>query len=72
MDFIRSIADPCAYTKDHIDGTIYLSVHVDNMLLLCPNKRDRKSFELKMEEQFEITKKDDVSYLDHSEDTRRH
>jgi Reverse transcriptase (RNA-dependent DNA polymerase) len=64
LNFTRSNADPCTYRKDHADATIYLTVHVDDMLLLCPNERVRKLFEETMEEQFEITKRlDDLSYL---------
>jgi hypothetical protein len=64
MDFIRSTADPCAYVKQDKDGTVYLTVHVDDMLLISPSKRVRENFESKMEEQFEITKQlNDISYL---------
>jgi hypothetical protein len=43
---------------------MYLTVHVDDMLLLSPTKRTRNTFEMSMEEQFEITKQvNDLSYL---------
>jgi hypothetical protein len=58
------MADSCAYVKNHDDGTLYLTVHVDDMLLLSPTKKSRESFELEMKEQFEITKQvNDLSYL---------
>jgi hypothetical protein len=64
MNFIRSIADPCAYTKQHEDGAMYLTVHVDDMLLVSPTQRSRKGFEASLEDQFEITKQlNDLSYL---------
>jgi hypothetical protein len=50
--------------KRHADGTIYLTVHVDDMLLISPTKQARKIFEMSMEEQFKITKQiNELSYL---------
>jgi hypothetical protein len=64
MSFIRSVADPCAYVKHHEDGDMYLTVHVDDMLLVSPTERSRRIFEVNLEEQFEITKQlNDLSYL---------
>ena len=64
IKFKRSSADPCAYTKEIKDGTLYLTVHVDDMLLISPTTNARKSFETEMEKQFEITKQvNDLSYL---------
>ena len=64
MKFKRSSADPCAYTKVNKDGTLYLTVHVDDMLLISPTTNARKSFETEMEKQFEITiQVNDLSYL---------
>jgi len=48
MKFERSSADPCAYTKEDKDGTLYLTVHVDDMLLISPTTNSRKSFESEM------------------------
>jgi hypothetical protein len=64
MGFTRSTADPCAYVKRHKEGDAYLTVHVDDMLLICPSESLRASFESKLEERFEITKQvNDLSYL---------
>jgi hypothetical protein len=64
MGFKRSAADHCAYVKDHSSGLIYLTVHVDDMLLFSPTRKIRELFESKLEEQFEITKQlNDLSYL---------
>jgi hypothetical protein len=64
MKFKRSSVDPCAYVRSHEDGDIYLTVHVDDMLLFSPSKRTRHIFEAVMEEQFEITKQlNNLSYL---------
>jgi len=64
MQFQRSTADPCAYVKCHKDGPLYLTVHVDDMLLISSTKRTRQMFESIMEEHFEITKQlNSLSYL---------
>jgi hypothetical protein len=64
MKFRRSIADPCAYTRNHKDGTFYLTVHVDDMLLASPSEAARIWFESEMERQFEISKQlNELSYL---------
>jgi len=50
--------------KRHADGTIYLTVHVDYILLIISTKQAREIFEISLEEQFEITKQiNDLSYL---------
>ena len=50
--------------KRHAKGTIYLTVHVNDMLLIIPTKQARKIFEMSIEEQFDITKQiKDPSYL---------
>jgi hypothetical protein len=50
MKFERSVADQRAYTRSHKEGQLYLTVHVDDMLLISPSddarlvrKRDGKS-----------------------------
>ena len=50
--------------KRHAKGTIYLTVHVNDMLLISPTKQARKILEMSMEEKFEITNQiNDLSYL---------
>ena len=56
MKFKCSIADPCAYTRQHKVGPLYLTVHVD-MLLASPSDSARLWFEKDMESQFELSKK---------------
>jgi len=64
MKFERSVADPCAYTRPHKDGQLYLTVHVDDMLLISPSDDARLWFEKDMESQFTITKQvNELSYL---------
>jgi hypothetical protein len=64
MGFTRSTADPCAYVQRHPEGNLFLTVHVDDMLLMCPNSKLRTAFESEMEKRFEITKQlNDLSYL---------
>jgi len=66
MKFKRSIADPCAYiyTRYHKDGALYLTVHVDDMLLASSSDSARLWFEQNMESQFEISKQcNQLSYL---------
>jgi hypothetical protein len=64
MNFVRFTADPCAYLKLHEDGPLYLTVHVDDMLLASPNDTTRLWFEYEMKRQFEISKQvNELSYL---------
>lgn len=59
-----SRADPCLYTMRVPEGTIIVSIHVDDMLLTCPNKKWREWFEQKMKKNFELVcQYDNLSYL---------
>jgi hypothetical protein len=49
----QSTADRCAYTKDSKDGIIYLTVHVDDMLLASPTVQYRNWFESHLQKQFQ-------------------
>jgi hypothetical protein len=62
--FKPSRADRCLYVKHTAEGIIILSIHVDDMLLTCPNIEWRSWFENTMEKHFTLVKQHDtLSYL---------
>jgi hypothetical protein len=64
MGFKPERADRCQYILKTSEGRIILSIHVDDMLLTCPNKKWRGWFEKRMEAKFTLAKQHDVvSYL---------
>ena len=57
-------ADACVYTKRWKQGTVIVSVHVDDMLVTTPEPEARRWFEEEIGRKFEIvTQRDEVSYL---------
>jgi len=57
MKFKTSTADP-------EDGNMFLTIHIDDMLLISPTKTSRLIFEKEMEYQFEKKKQvNNISYL---------
>jgi len=65
LGFSQSKADPCLYTHHHPKhGIMHAAIHVDDILLIAPNKTQQSWFESSMKKQFEIVSQyDNVSYL---------
>jgi hypothetical protein len=64
MNFKQSTADQCAYISSTTAGIVYLTVHVDDMLLSSPSKEYRTWFEKELSKQFQIViQQDDITYL---------
>jgi hypothetical protein len=55
MGFQKTKADPCAYVKRDSAGVIFLTVHVDDMLLASPSPTVRSWFENQVKKWFEIS-----------------
>ena len=65
LGFTQSKADPCLYTHHHPKhGIMHAAIHVDDILLIAPNKIQQHWFESSMKKQFELVSQyDNVSYL---------
>ena len=64
IDFIPSKADKCLYVKQTTDGDITLSIHVDDMLVVAPNKTQLNLFEKDINKNFQLVcQYNNVSYL---------
>jgi hypothetical protein len=62
--FTRSKADQCVYVKPSPHGNIYLSVHVDDMLIATPSKASRLWFESTFSHKYELTgQHQKISYI---------
>jgi hypothetical protein len=64
MNFRTNKADKCLYMKDTEDGLITLSIHVDDMLVVAPNKSQLTKFENEISKHVELVcQYHNVSYL---------
>jgi hypothetical protein len=65
LGFHSTESDRCLYFKHTSDGIIYLSLHVDDMLLSFPHEKYRTWFESALlKKTYELSSQhDDLSYL---------
>jgi hypothetical protein len=64
LDFTPTKPDPCLYTKQTSDGLMFVTTHVDDILLLAPNLKQQSIFIKEFSKQFELVSQfNKVSYL---------
>jgi len=64
MGFKKGKSDPCLYTRITKEGTLYVAIHVDDILLSASTRELQQQFEEMLAKQFDITtQRDNISYL---------
>ena len=61
--FRQSSADPCLFYKHHAGSSTFLTLYVDDGLLVCDSERESQAFLRLLEGEFKITTGDLTSYL---------